>query len=266
MQIDEKLKALREKLKEMEKILIAFSGGVDSTFLLKVCIDVLGRENVVAITADSPLYVELEEAKKIAEELGVKHLIIKTDELRNEEFVKNNPQRCYYCKMELFSKLKKIAKEMGIKHVIEASVIDDLNDYRPGRKAIKELGIKSPLLEVGFTKEEIRMLSKKWGLPTWNKASQSCLASRFPYGHEINEKEVEMIRKAEKFLKNSGFRIVRVRHHGKLARIEVGIDEIDRFFDKELREKIVEKLKEIGYTWVCLDLIGYRAGSMNEAL
>jgi len=254
---------LKEKIKEMEKVLVAFSGGVDSTFLLKICIDVLGKENVLAVIASSPLY-EVEEAKKIASMLNANYIIIKTNEMENEKFVENSPKRCYYCKLELFTMLKKIAEKNGIKHVIEASVVDDLKDYRPGRKALEELKIRSPLLEAGFTKDEIRKLTKKMGLPTWNKATEACIASRFPYGYRINEKDVNMIKKAENFLKKQGFKIVRVRHYGKMARIEVGKEEIKKFFDNKLRQKIIDEFKKIGYIWVCLDLEGYRTGSMNE--
>ena len=268
MKSEEKLENLKKMISEMGHVLIAFSGGVDSTFLLKVCVDVLGRENVIAVTASSPTYQmdEMEEAKKIAQFFGVKHVIIHTNEMGNEKFLSNTVERCYFCKKELFSKLKEIAAEHGIKHVLDASNADDSLDYRPGMKAARELGIKSPLLEAGITKEEIRKFSKEMGLPTATKPSQSCLASRFPYGEKITEEKLKMVAEAEKFLKELGFKVVRVRHHGNIARIEVDKNEMVRLMEERIRKKIYERLKEIGYTWVCLDLMGYRSGSMNEAI
>jgi len=267
MKSEEKLKNLKKMISEMERVLIAFSGGVDSTFLLKVCVDVLGRENVIAVTASSPTYeMDETEAKKIAQFFGVKHVIIHTNEMGNEKFLSNTVERCYFCKKELFSKLKEIAAEHGIKHVLDASNADDSLDYRPGMKAARELGIKSPLLEAGITKEEIRKFSKEMGLPTATKPSQACLASRFPYGEKITEEKLKMVAEAEKFLKELGFKIVRVRHHGNIARIEVDKNEMVRLMEERIRKKIYERLKEIGYTWVCLDLMGYRSGSMNEAI
>jgi len=267
MKSEEKLENLKKMISEMGHVLIAFSGGVDSTFLLKVCVDVLGRENVIAVTASSPTYeMDETEAKKIAQFFGVKHVIIHTNEMGNEKFLSNTVERCYFCKKELFSKLKEIAAEHGIKHVLDASNADDSLDYRPGMKAARELGIKSPLLEAGITKEEIRKFSKEMGLPTATKPSQSCLASRFPYGEKITEEKLKMVAEAEKFLKELGFKVVRVRHHGNIARIEVDKNEIARIMEEGIRKKIYERLKEIGYTWVCLDLMGYRSGSMNEAI
>jgi len=267
MKSEEKLENLKKMISEMGHVLIAFSGGVDSTFLLKVCVDVLGRENVIAVTASSPTYeMDETEAKKIAQFFGVKHVIIHTNEMGNEKFLSNTVERCYFCKKELFSKLKEIAAEHGIKHVLDASNADDSLDYRPGMKAARELGIKSPLLEAGITKEEIRKFSKEMGLPTATKPSQSCLASRFPYGEKITEEKLKMVAEAEKFLKELGFKVVRVRHHGNIARIEVDKNEMVRLMEERIRKKIYERLKEIGYTWVCLDLMGYRSGSMNEAI
>ncbi len=268
MKSEEKLETLKKKIAAMKKVLIAYSGGVDSTFLLKICVDVLGRENVLAVTAISPTYQkeEIEGAKRIASEMGVKHMIIYTDEMKNDAFTSNPLQRCYFCKKELFSKLREIAEKYGIEYVLDASNKDDASDFRPGMKAARETGIISPLMEAGITKEEIRYFSREIGLPTYDKPSQACLASRFPYGEVITEKKLKMVEEAEKFLKELGFKIVRVRHHGKLARIEVGKEEIEKFFDEELRKKVMDKLKQIGYTWVCLDLLGYRSGSMNEEI
>ncbi len=268
MKSEEKIERLKEIISEMQRVLVAFSGGMDSTFLLKVCVDVLGRENVIAVTATSPTYQmdELEEAKNIARIFGVKHFIIQTNEMENEKFLANPVDRCYLCKKELFSKLKEIASKYRIEYVLDASNSSDALDYRPGMKAARELGIRSPLIEANITKDEIRKLSAEMNLPTASKPPQPCLASRFPYGERITEEKLEMVAKAEKFLKEMGFKVVRVRHHGKVARIEVGKDEIARLMEERMREKIYEKLREIGYTWVCLDLLGYRSGSMNEAI
>ncbi len=268
MKSEEKLETLKKKIAGMKKVLIAYSGGVDSTFLLKICVDVLGRENILAVTAVSPTYQkeEIEEAKRIAGQMGVKHMIIYTDEMKNNSFTSNPLQRCYFCKKELFSKLREIAEKHGIEYVLDASNKDDASDFRPGMKAAREAGIISPLMETGITKKEIRYFSRKMGLPTYDKPSQACLASRFPYGEKITEEKLKMVEEAEKFLKELGFKIVRVRHHGRLARIEVDKEEIKKFFDEELRKKVTDKLKQIGYTWVCLDLLGYRSGSMNEEI
>ncbi len=263
-----KLEKLKKEIKKLKKVLVAFSGGVDSTFLLKICIDVLGIENVFAVTAKSEIFSkeELKYSKKIAKKLGVNHYIISTNEINNEKFIANTIDRCYYCKIELFSKLWEIAKKLNINYILDGSTIDDLKDYRPGRKALIEKNILSPLQNAKLSKKEIRYLSKKMGLPTWNKQSEACLASRFPYGHKITRNELKMVEEAEKFLKKNGFKIVRVRHHGKLARIEVDEKDIKRFLDDKLRKEIIGKFKKIGYVWICLDLIGYRTGSMNEIL
>lgn len=266
IRINEKLEKLKETIKKMGRVLIAFSGGVDSSFLTKICSDVLGKENVFAVTAKSELYTpeEIEDAKRMADLIGVEHLIIHTHEMKNEEFVSNDAERCYICKKELFSNLKKIAEERGIKYVIDGSNANDFHDFRPGRKAVKEFGVRSPLMEAGITKEEIRFLLKKMGIPFYDKPSNACLASRFPYGERITKEKIKMVYEAEKFLRNMGFKIVRVRHHGKIARIEVGVEEIKKLI--EFREKILNEFKRIGYIWVCMDIEGYRTGSMNEGL
>ena len=263
----EKLDDLKHILKELSNVLVAFSGGVDSTFLLKVASDVLG-ENVIAVTADSETYPssELKYAKQIARKLGVEHIIITTDELSNPEFVKNPINRCYLCKKELFLKMKKFAEKRGIYHIIEASNYDDLKDFRPGRKAIQELGIKNPLLDVKLTKEEIRQLSRKEGLPTWNKPSYACLASRIPYGVKITTEKLKRIEKAEKFLKSLKLHQVRIRDYGDMARIEVSKNDIPLISKEEIRTKVIEKLNKLGYHYITLDLEGYRTGSMNKGI
>ncbi|KYO67977.1 ATP-dependent sacrificial sulfur transferase LarE [Thermovenabulum gondwanense] len=266
--MDEKFKKLEEYLINLKKVLIAFSGGVDSTFLLKVCLDVLGKENVLAVTARSSTYPsrELEEAKELAKSLGANHEIIVSEELEVPGFSENPPERCYYCKKELFGKLVKIARERGFNFVLDGSNADDAGDFRPGMKAKDELGVKSPLKEAGLTKAEIRALSQKMGLPTWNKPSFACLASRFPYGERITGEKLDRVGRAEEILRGLGFSQYRVRNHADLARIEVLPEEIERFFERSLREKVVAEFKKLGFVYVSLDLTGYRTGSMNEGL
>ena len=265
--MEEKLANLKRILSNMGSALIAFSGGVDSTFLLKVAHDVLG-EKTVAVTASSETYPasELEAARRIARELGATHLIIQTEELSKQEFVKNSPQRCYFCKKELFSRLNKIAKEQGLNYVADASNYDDLADFRPGMQAGQELGIRSPLKEAGLTKAEIRSLSHKMNLSTWNKPSLACLASRIPYGTRITREKLQRVNEGEKFLRGLGIRQLRIRDHDGIARIEVAQEEMGLFWQENLVRLIIDKLKKLGYTYVTLDLEGYRPGSMNEVL
>jgi len=265
--IEQKFAELKQILKSLESVVIAFSGGVDSTFLAKVAYDVL-NDKAIAVTADSALYPqsEVEEAKKIAEKIGIKHEIFFTEELDIPKFSDNPPERCYYCKRELFSKLWEIAKQRGFKHVVDGANYDDISDYRPGMKAGVELNVSSPLKDAKLTKSDIRKLSKKLGLSTWNKPSMACLASRFPYGTHITRRKLSVIEEAEQFLRELGIRQLRVRHHGDIARIEVSPEEMDIFFKDGIREKVVEKFKQLGYTYTTLDLRGYRTGSMNEVL
>lgn len=265
--MDEKLLKLNEILKSMGSVAVAFSGGVDSTFLLKVACDNLG-DKVLAITASSSTFPEREmkEAIEFAKKIGAKHMVIKSEELDIEGFAKNPKNRCYYCKRELFSKMTAIASDNGYKFVLDGANADDIGDYRPGMTASKELGVRSPLLEAGLTKADIRRLSKEMGLPTWNKPSFACLSSRVPYGQEITAEKLNMIEQSEQFLLDHGFRQVRVRHHGDIARIEVSPDERERFFNLELMDAVSKKLQEIGFKYVTLDLKGYRTGSMNEVL
>ncbi|MFH1612127.1 MAG: ATP-dependent sacrificial sulfur transferase LarE [bacterium] len=262
-----KINKLQEILKNMKSVLIAYSGGVDSTFLLKIAKDVL-KENVFAVIAKSETYPEREykEAIKLVKNLKVEYLTITTKELLNQNFFTNSQERCYYCKKELFTKLKQIAFEKNINYVIDGTNYDDTKDFRPGVKAICELGIQSPLKETGFTKKEIRLLSQKMNLSTWNKPSFACLASRIPYGEKITEEKLAMIEKAESYLCKLGFKQVRIRHHNNIARIEVFPEEIPNFIISSVYEKIVQKLKKIGYKYITLDLEGYRTGSMNEVL
>jgi uncharacterized protein len=262
---ENKLSLLKELLRKMGSALIAYSGGVDSTFLLKIASDVLGN-NVMAVTARSETYPshDLKDVISIVSILGVKHRFIDTYELTNPLFYENPPERCYYCKKELFSKLRVLAEEEGYRYVLDGSNTDDLKDFRPGMKAGEEFGIRSPLKEAGLTKDEIRSLSKKIGLPTWDKLPSPCFSTRFPYGERITKEALRMVEEAEAFIKGLGFDQVRVRHYGDIAKIEVERNNIDRFLKEGL--KAIERLKSLGYSYICIDLEGYRPGSMNEVL
>jgi uncharacterized protein len=262
-----KLAKLKKILRGMENVLVAYSGGVDSTLLLKVASDVLG-ENVLAVIASSETYpgAEIHSAKVLAKRLRVRHKVIHTHEIENPDFVKNPPLRCYYCKRELFSRLKNIARKEGIAYVLDGQNVDDAGDFRPGAKAGRELGVRSPLKESGLTKRDIRQISMSYGLPTWNKPSLACLASRFPYHTQIDKRSLKQVGRAEDFLRTLGFGQLRVRHHGRIARLEIGAEEFAKAIRPGTREKIVGYLKKIGYLYVTLDLAGYRTGSLNEAL
>jgi uncharacterized protein len=267
LSIDQKYEKLKDILREMGEVVIAYSGGVDSTFLLKVAKDVL-KDKVLGIIATSPTYPsrEYEDALKIASDIGVKIKIIKTKEMDNPKFIGNPVDRCYFCKTELFENIKNIAEKENFRNFADGSNADDLDDYRPGMKALKEKNIRSPLMEAGLTKNEIRQLSKMLNLPTWDKPALACLSSRFPYGEKIDLKKLKMVDEVENFLHDIGFKNIRARHFDKTVKIEVSSEEIDKFFDRSLRERIVKKVKEIGYTYVTIDLEGYRQGSMNEVL
>ena len=265
--LHEKKQRLENYLKELGSVAVAFSSGVDSTFLLKVAKDVL-KDNVIAITAKSCSFPgrELSETIAFCENEGIRQIIVESDELNIDGFRQNPKNRCYLCKRELFTKIGNIAKENGVEYVVEGSNMDDLGDYRPGLQAVAELGVKSPLREAELTKEEIRTLSKEMDLPTWSKPSFACLASRFVYGETISEEKLSMVDQAEQLLLDLGFHQVRVRIHGDMARIEILPDEFSKLISDEVREKVTSKLKEVGFSYVTMDLLGYRTGSMNEAI
>jgi uncharacterized protein len=263
-----KLEKIKGSLLAMKRVLIAFSGGVDSTYLLYVAQQTLGPSNVLAVIAESPTYplAEVCSAIKIADELGANCRQIRTEEFSDENFLCNSKERCYYCKKELFEKLQAMANEAGIEHVLDGSNFDDLQDFRPGSRAKQEFGVRSPLQEAGLTKEEIRHLSWEAKLSTWDKPSMACLASRIPYGQRIDEAVLKMVEEGEKYLRSIGFGQLRVRHHNSIARIEVDKDSIGKIMGQNIMDGIVKKFEELGYIYVTLDLKGYRPGSLNEGL
>lgn len=268
MTLEQKYAALITELRACNSLLIAFSGGVDSTFLVAAALEALGPDKVVALTATSPTYPEVEFAAscRLAAELGVRQVVVESNELEIPGFIDNPPDRCYHCKKELLQLCFDHAARLGLANVADGANCDDLGDYRPGRRAAAELGIRSPLIAAGLTKDEIRALSRRLKLPTAEKQPFACLASRFPYGTVITAQRLQQIDACEAFLRTAGFRNYRVRFHDEVARIEVGEDELARFCDPQLRAAAVAACKSAGFAYVTLDLQGYRSGSMNETL
>ncbi len=267
MALQQKKAALLARIAELKSVLVAFSGGVDSTLLLKICHDVL-KDQVVAVTATSALQPgrENEAALQTARDMGVRHICIQSKILEEAAFLKNTDQRCYHCKRHLFENLRTLADDLNLAYVAHGANTDDLSDYRPGFRAAEELGVVAPLLEAGLGKADIRHLSKELKLATWDKPAMACLATRIPYGTVLTPERLDQVNAAEAELAARGFQSCRVRCHGPIARIEVPPEDIDRFLDPALRRNLVAKLKAIGFTHVTIDLEGYVMGSMNQDL
>jgi len=263
--LDTRVMRLREYVREMERVVVCFSGGVDSTFLLAAAVDVLG-DDALGLTAVSPSLPveESEDTRRLAAKLGARHLLIETDEVDDPRYTANPVNRCYFCKTEVYGKAVHHARRLGFAHVLDGFNVDDRQDLRPGRKAARELGVRSPLDELGFTKTDIREAARRIKLPVWNKPALACLSSRFPYGTEITRERLSQVQRCEQVLRRLGFRIYRVRYHDSTARIEVGSDEIGRLLEARTREQVTREFRDAGFAHVDVDLQGYRTGSLNE--
>lgn len=261
-----KYEHLKAILSEMESVLVAYSGGVDSALLLKVAHDVLGTRAIGAIAA-SPAYAaeETEEALAVAEQMGIHVITLETHELEDERYVVNDFNRCYFCKTELFTRLEPLAKQHNLRYIAYGVNKDDDGDFRPGQRAAREFSVRGPLKEAGMGKREIRAVARLLRVPVWDKPAMACFSSRIPYGSKVDVTSLQMIYKAEKLLRDLGFRQVRVRHHDKIARIEVERSELPRLIEEEVSRVVTDGLRKIGYTYVTVDLLGYRTGSMNES-
>lgn len=268
MTLNEKYDNLQQLMSNLDTAAVAFSGGVDSTLLLKVAVDCLGADNVLAITAVAPIFPdnETEQCRQLAQDLGSRHRLIETEALDLPQFIHNDPQRCYHCKHHLFAKMIELAAGEGVPTLLEGSNLDDLDDYRPGRKALAELNVRSPLLEADLSKNEIRQLSQQLNLPTWDKQAFACLATRFPYGTAITPARLKQVGDCEDWLRLNGFTNYRVRFHHEIARIEIAPEQILKMLDENLRLELVAAFKQNGFDYITLDLQGYRSGSMNETL
>jgi len=264
-----KLKVKKENLvkilSEFDSLIVAFSGGVDSAFLLAVSLEVL-KNNLIAVTAKSPIHPvrEIEEAAAFTHDFNIKHIVVQSNEMNQSEFLANHEDRCYICKKSLFADILQLASNMGIQKVAHGANMDDLKDFRPGHKASLEMGILSPLVDAGLTKDDIRLISKMMNLKTWNKPSMPCLATRIPYGTPITLKALKMVEKAENIISSLGVTACRVRHHGNIAKIEVNADKLIKLIDEQTRTMLVKKFKEIGFSHITLDLEGYVQGSLNR--